>query len=156
MDTASNEYGVPDLCSLSYTLEPSPTTDYAGISILTSPLGINVLTTNSTYFDTDLIVSLSAHENSICLIQIYPSQVLTFTLSIKHPCLGTVITLPFSSLAAMSAPVGLTPSTQTFAFASDSKSVLFATASYCGPFAYSIKEGYPFASVNSATGVISV
>jgi len=47
-------------------------------------------------------------------------------------------------------------STQNFALGNDSKSVLTGVASLCGPIEYSISEGFSFASIDAANGIISI
>jgi hypothetical protein len=46
--------------------------------------------------------------------------------------------------------------TQTYTAATDSISTASGLVDVCGPFVYTIDEGYPFVSIDPTTGVITV
>ena len=72
---------------------------------------------------------------------------LPFSVTIQDPCPSTIISFPFTSLAAMSNTVTLASVSYTFGLATDSKSYATAIASLCGQIEYSIVEAYSFITV---------
>ena len=80
------------------------------------------------------------------------------TITFKDFCLETTISLPFTTLANMSATITQAAATQQFGLATDSYSTSKGIPNSCGPFEYSIVEAYSFVSISTASnpGTISV
>ena len=98
-DSVSTQYSTATLCALTYSLSLAADATNYGVTVDSTTLRISVYTVSKALVGTSTTLTLSA--NSSVVQQETASSTVSFIVSIHDPCPYATITLPFSTLSAM-------------------------------------------------------
>ena len=98
-DSVSTQYSTPTLCALTYSLSLAADATTYGATVDSATLKISVYTVSTALVGTSTTLTLSA--NSSVVQQDTASSTVSFAISVLDPCPYATITLPFSTLSAM-------------------------------------------------------
>ena len=88
-DSVATDYGLPDLCSLTYSLSLAADATNYGVALNSATPSISLLTTDSFLIGTSIALTISAVSSIVA--QDTPSQTVSFTVIVVDPCFSTII-----------------------------------------------------------------